>query len=198
MSSNEDSPKGVSDSDGWRAHELSQLRRFRALSLRQKLEAVEGMADVVRRLNQMRREGKFRTASPSPKPRETTKKQAVGEPPAIYQRAPVSDDLELAGAADGPRKSLQCCKWRRKRRIRDMNCRRLLESKTANIFARHILNPYCLPAGWSEPFPITREAACSGTGRPRRVVKPWGRWEGRREGLKGNGEKSPRNFEIVK
>jgi len=99
MSSNEDLPKGASDSDGWRAHELSQLRRFRALSLRRKLEAVEGMADVVRRLEQMRREGKFRSGSHSPKPRETTKKQAVGDPPAIYQRAPVPDDLELAGAA---------------------------------------------------------------------------------------------------
>jgi hypothetical protein len=99
MSSNEDSPKGVSDSDGWRAHELSQLRRFRALSLRQKLEAVEGMADVVRRLNQMRREGKSRSGSHSPKPRETTIKQAVAEPPAIYQRDPIHDDLELANAA---------------------------------------------------------------------------------------------------
>jgi CRISPR-associated protein Csx17 len=97
MSSDETLPGGASDSDGWRAHELSQLRRFRALSLRQKLEAVEGMADVVRRLDQMRREGKFRSGSYSPNPRETTKKQAVGEPPAIYQRAPVSDDLELAG-----------------------------------------------------------------------------------------------------
>ena len=99
MSSNETLPGGASDSDGWRAHELSQLRRFRALSLRRKLEAVEGMADVVRRLEQMRREGKFRSGSHSPKPRETTKKQAVGEPPAIYRKATVSDDLELAGAA---------------------------------------------------------------------------------------------------
>ena len=40
MSSNEDLPNRMSDYDGWRAHELSQFRRFRALSLRQKLEAV--------------------------------------------------------------------------------------------------------------------------------------------------------------
>jgi hypothetical protein len=66
--------------------------------LRQKLEAVEGMADVVRRLDQMRREGAFRSGSHSPKPGETMK-QAVGEPPAIYQNAPVPDELELAGAA---------------------------------------------------------------------------------------------------
>ncbi len=60
MSSNEDLPKDVPGSDGWRAHEISQLRRFRALSLRQKLEAVEGMTDVARHFEQMRREGKFR------------------------------------------------------------------------------------------------------------------------------------------
>jgi len=53
----------MSDSDARRAHELSQLRRFRALSLRQKLEAVQGMADVVRRLNHIRREGKFRSGA---------------------------------------------------------------------------------------------------------------------------------------
>lgn len=38
----------------WRAHNLSQLRYFRSLPLRAKLEAVEGMADVVRLLEQMR------------------------------------------------------------------------------------------------------------------------------------------------
>jgi hypothetical protein len=85
MSSNEGLPKLASESVGWRAHELSQLRRFRALSLRQKLEAVEGMADVVRRLDQMRREGKFRSGSDSAKPRETMIKQAIGEPPAAYR-----------------------------------------------------------------------------------------------------------------
>ena len=99
MSGDETLPQAVSDPDGWCAHELSQLRRFRALSLRQKLEAVEGMADVVRRLDQMRREGAFRSGSHSPKQRETAMKQAVGESPAIYQKAPVPDELELAGAA---------------------------------------------------------------------------------------------------
>lgn len=38
----------------WQAHNLSQLLYFRSLSLRAKLEAVEGMADVVRLLEQMR------------------------------------------------------------------------------------------------------------------------------------------------
>jgi len=49
----------------WRAHALSQLRYFRSLSLRQKLEAVEGMADVLRHFERMRATGKFRPASSS-------------------------------------------------------------------------------------------------------------------------------------
>ncbi|MBI4524502.1 MAG: hypothetical protein HY695_11910 [Deltaproteobacteria bacterium] len=63
MNSDETFPDGPSDPDGWRTHELSQLRRFRVLSLRRKLEAMEGMADVVRLLDQMRRQGKFRSGS---------------------------------------------------------------------------------------------------------------------------------------
>jgi len=55
-------PHTMPASNGWRAHEVSQLRRFRALSLREKMAAVQGMADVVRRFQQMRREGAFRTA----------------------------------------------------------------------------------------------------------------------------------------
>jgi len=43
----------------WRAHELSQLRYFRSLSLRQKLEAVQGMADVLRLFKEMRQQGRF-------------------------------------------------------------------------------------------------------------------------------------------
>ena len=43
----------------WREHRLSQLRRFQALSLRAKLEAVEGMADVFRRFKEMRERGQF-------------------------------------------------------------------------------------------------------------------------------------------
>ncbi len=39
---------------GWDEHNLSQLRYFRSLSLREKLQAVEGMADVVRHFRQIR------------------------------------------------------------------------------------------------------------------------------------------------
>jgi Cu/Ag efflux pump CusA len=39
---------------GWARHNLEQLRRFQAFSLRAKLEAVQGMADVVRHLADVR------------------------------------------------------------------------------------------------------------------------------------------------
>ncbi|MBI2889986.1 MAG: hypothetical protein HYY13_04285 [Nitrospirae bacterium] len=56
--------EGAVESDGWREHELSQLRYFRSLPLREKLEAVQGMADIVRRLRQMREEGALKPAVP--------------------------------------------------------------------------------------------------------------------------------------
>ena len=50
----------ATDSDAaWIEHNLSQLRYFRSLSLRAKLEAVQGMADIVRHFRQMRAEGRF-------------------------------------------------------------------------------------------------------------------------------------------
>jgi hypothetical protein len=58
-------PDPASASDAWREHGLSQLRYFRALSLRAKLEAVQGMADVVRRFQQMRREASWRQSESS-------------------------------------------------------------------------------------------------------------------------------------
>jgi len=54
----------------WIEHNLSQLRYFRSLSLRAKLEAVQGMADVVRRFRQMRAEGRF--SSPESRVDKTT------------------------------------------------------------------------------------------------------------------------------
>ena len=46
----------------WEEHNLSQLRYFRSLSLREKMEAVEGIADVLRRFEEMRARGEFTTA----------------------------------------------------------------------------------------------------------------------------------------
>jgi hypothetical protein len=48
--------------ESWREHNLSQLLYFRSLSLREKLEAVEGMAEVVRLLERMRAAEKSKIA----------------------------------------------------------------------------------------------------------------------------------------
>jgi hypothetical protein len=55
------SKEAVERPDGWETHRIAQLRRFRALSLREKLEAVEGMAAVVQRFAELRRKGAFRS-----------------------------------------------------------------------------------------------------------------------------------------
>jgi hypothetical protein len=53
-------PHPQSTEHGWEEHTLSQLRYFRSLSLREKLQAVVGMADVVRHLRQIRAQGGFK------------------------------------------------------------------------------------------------------------------------------------------
>jgi hypothetical protein len=57
MSKHTDPPDSAA---AWREHNLAQLQYFSSLSLRAKLRAVEGMADVVRRLEHMRRSGKLK------------------------------------------------------------------------------------------------------------------------------------------
>lgn len=47
--------------DAWQDHALEQMLRFRSLSLRSKMEAVEGMANLLRRFEQMRESGAFKT-----------------------------------------------------------------------------------------------------------------------------------------
>ena len=54
MNSKPDARPELVNAEGWRAHNVSQLLYFRSLTLREKLEAVEGMADVVRLLERMR------------------------------------------------------------------------------------------------------------------------------------------------
>ena len=56
-------PHPQSTEHGWEEHNLSQLRYFRSLSLREKLQAVEGMADVVRHFQHIRAQGGFKPAS---------------------------------------------------------------------------------------------------------------------------------------
>lgn len=56
------SDRPSAEAEAWEAHKLSQLRHFRSLTLRQKLEAVEAMADVVRHIGKMRAAGGFAPA----------------------------------------------------------------------------------------------------------------------------------------
>ena len=60
-------PHAQSPEHGWDEHNLSQLRYFRSLSLREKLQAVVGMADIVRHLRQIRAQGGFK---PTPRQAE--------------------------------------------------------------------------------------------------------------------------------
>lgn len=53
--------------DPWTQHERSQAVYFRSLSLQEKMEAVEAMADLVRHFEKMRAEGAFRPAAASEK-----------------------------------------------------------------------------------------------------------------------------------
>ena len=62
MSSNSQ-PHPQSTEHGWDEHNLSQLRYFRSLILREKLQAVVGMADVVRHLRQIRAQGGSKAGS---------------------------------------------------------------------------------------------------------------------------------------
>lgn len=55
-------PAHESEERSWEEHNLSQLRHFRSLSLHEKMEAVQGMADVLRHFADMRARGLFTSA----------------------------------------------------------------------------------------------------------------------------------------
>jgi len=64
MSGKRSPPQGPEEL-AWKNHNLSQLEYFRSLTLREKLEAMQGMADVARRLLEMRRRGELKTSPES-------------------------------------------------------------------------------------------------------------------------------------
>ena len=57
----------------WEGSRRAQLRYALTLTLRERMEAVEGMGDVVRRFDQMRREGAFRSGAHRTEPVEGTR-----------------------------------------------------------------------------------------------------------------------------
>lgn len=102
MSMNKKPPDNTSGSNGWREHEISQLRRFSAFSLREKMEAVQGMADVVRRFQQMRREGAFHTAPQAYESRGEREAEVVRETPTHYRLDSAADEVALPGCTPEP------------------------------------------------------------------------------------------------
>ena len=52
----------------WEAHNISQLVYFSSLSLREKMQAVQGLADVVRRFEEMRARGEFHVLAGGKRP----------------------------------------------------------------------------------------------------------------------------------
>lgn len=53
--------------NAWTQHERSQFLYFRSLTLQQRMEAIEAMADLVRHFDKIRGEGAFRPAPASEK-----------------------------------------------------------------------------------------------------------------------------------
>ncbi len=106
---------------GWDEHNLSQLRYFRSLTLHEKLQAVEGMADVVRRFQQIRAQGGFKAASPmAATPREAAAKaSAVREPAGEY-------------AADDNSRRVLGVKRERATSVADIDFERCFECLTGN------------------------------------------------------------------
>lgn len=63
----------------WEGSRQAQLRHALTLTLRERMEAVEGLADVARRLQEMRAQGKFKTGSGGG---ETSGASGTGEVPS--------------------------------------------------------------------------------------------------------------------
>ena len=64
----------------WEGSRRAQLRHALTLTLRERMEAVEGMADVVRRFREMRAQGNFKTGSGGG---ETSCASGTGEVPSM-------------------------------------------------------------------------------------------------------------------
>jgi len=66
----------------WEGSRRAQLRRALTLTLRERMEALEGLADVVRRFQEMRARGKFKTGSGGG---ESSGASGTGEVPSPIQ-----------------------------------------------------------------------------------------------------------------
>lgn len=85
----------------WEGSRRAQLRHALTLTLRERMEAVEGLADVARRLQEMRAQGELKTASKLAEASDSAAASAAHEPDARYgtgSRRP----LELRGCTPEP------------------------------------------------------------------------------------------------
>lgn len=73
-----------SEQAAWEAHNISQLVYFRSLSLREKMQAVQGLADVVRRFEEMRARGEFHVLVDGRRPDVASALQPARESGAPY------------------------------------------------------------------------------------------------------------------
>lgn len=85
----------------WEGSRRAQLRHALTLTLRERMEAVEGLADVARRLQEMRARGEFKTASKLAEASDSAAASAAREPDARY-RTGSRRPLELRGCAPEP------------------------------------------------------------------------------------------------
>ena len=68
----------------WEGSRRAQLRQALKLTLRERLAAAEGLADVARRFQEMRERGQFTTVGPDPAKAQAKRAQMVREPPSPY------------------------------------------------------------------------------------------------------------------
>lgn len=71
----------------WEGSRRAQLRQALKLTLRERLEAAEGLADVARRFEEMRAKGEFTSASGKPGERAPLA-PGVQEPSVPYEKKP--------------------------------------------------------------------------------------------------------------
>lgn len=79
-----DRTQAGSEQAAWEAHNISQLVYFRSLSLRKKMQAVQGMADMVRRFEEMRAKGEFHVLADGRRPDAVSALQPVRESGVPY------------------------------------------------------------------------------------------------------------------
>lgn len=86
----------------WEGSRRAQLRRALEMTVRERLEAAEGLADVGRRFQQIRARGGFKPASPEPEAAQPETPPAAREPRARYGTGEGRQEVVLHGCTPEP------------------------------------------------------------------------------------------------